>query len=157
MQCDPVNLHWMWRETGDRLRVMHTRVREGQDVLAASEFARWLRMSGILTIFRDNPQSEPLEVDERKIVKQIDDLLWDCGERLKRDQPGYVGLGVVERVERKLDLIAGELIRLARPSPAVNGERKEVIPNGKEFHNLRAVRSASRKRHVDKSRGRRMA
>src|SRR5260370_33068174 len=76
VQWDPVSLHWMWRETGDRLRVMHTRVREGQDVLAASELARWLRMSGILAMFRDNPRSAPLEVKDGKILKQLDRCRW---------------------------------------------------------------------------------
>jgi hypothetical protein len=70
-------------------------------------------MSGILKLFAAHPQAEPWSVDVKRIEKQIGDMLLECGERLQRAQPGMVEASALERVNTKLELIAGELVRLS--------------------------------------------
>jgi hypothetical protein len=44
------------------------------------DFARWIQFSGLIKLFKDNPQSEPLKVDGELIDKLVRDLIMDCGD-----------------------------------------------------------------------------
>ena len=72
----------IYRENVTRIEVFLRRVREGRDVMAASEFARWLLGSGILTLLQShaNDCSGPLKVDGAFLRWKTDELLDQCNE-----------------------------------------------------------------------------
>jgi len=78
VQLDKVNLHIIWRETDNRVEVLHSRVREGKDVLAASEFARWLQFSGVLKLLVEQPF--PLPCRAAELRNKVEKLVAACGE-----------------------------------------------------------------------------
>jgi hypothetical protein len=127
VKCDSVDLHWLYRETMLRLSVLAERCREGVDVSAASEFARFVQGSGLIKLFRSNPQAEPFEVDGAKVEKAVRDLLWDCGERLRRALPGMVEASALERVHHKLDLIAGQLIKISASGRSARRSKSRAV------------------------------
>ena len=116
LHFDLAQLHWLWNETRLRLKQLATRADEGVDIQPAMDFARWVQFSGLIKLFKDNPQNEPLKVDGELIDKLVRDLVMDCGDYLKLNTPGFVRVSQVEEVNRKLDLIAAQLGKL---SPSV--------------------------------------
>jgi len=78
MQIDKVNLHVIWRETNTRVDVLRARVREGVDVMAASEFARWLQFSGVLRLLREQPY--PLPCRRAELTGKVEQLVAECGD-----------------------------------------------------------------------------
>lgn len=78
VQLDKVSLHVIWRETDNRVKVLRARVREGSDVMAASEFARWLQFSGILRLLRE--QDFPLPCRGELLRREVELLVVECGE-----------------------------------------------------------------------------
>lgn len=80
MHLDSVTLHVLWRETDNRLNVLAARVREGIDVLAASEFARWLQFSGLLKVLESVEQGFPLPVRGSDLRRKAADLQMECGD-----------------------------------------------------------------------------
>lgn len=111
-----VEMHCMWRETNNRLDVLARRVGEGKDVLAASEFARYLLFSGFLKMFERNPQDFPLKVDGHLLRWKCGDLLDKCA-RAWKDKNGVVHLDLsqLENVNRKLDIIAAHVSKFSPP------------------------------------------
>lgn len=78
-----VDAHVMWRETNTRLDTLAGRVREGVDVLAASEFARWLTWSGVLELLESHEAGYPLPCQGAELRKKVTALIADCGEWFK--------------------------------------------------------------------------
>lgn len=116
---EPHKVHWLWKETMARLERLHKRVCEGKHVDEASEFARWLRFSGLLDIFRMFKAGEPLEVDATKVEKLITDTLFECEQFWKRNPRGpYVALSELESINHKLDLLAGRIAQMPVAEPA---------------------------------------
>jgi len=103
---EPHKWHWAFNETMRQLDTLTKRVNECKDIQHASEFARWLRMSGLLAMFEDNPQTEPLLVDGAKMRRACEDLLQLCAEQWKRGSVGKVEVSELELLNRKLDLLA---------------------------------------------------
>jgi hypothetical protein len=116
LHFDSAQLHWLWNETRLRLKLLATRADEGVDVQAAMDFAHWIQFSGLIKLFKDNPQSEPLKVDGELIGKLVRDLVMDCGDFLKLNTPGFVRVCQIEAVNHKLDLIAAQLGKLSPPA-----------------------------------------
>lgn len=113
---DDSNMHWLWRETVSKLEVYRQRVRERQDVQAASEFARWVQFSGLIKLFTNSAQPEPRRVDGPFLEKLVKDVLWDCGEAFrKQGTPFSLNVSQAERINAKLDLIAGQLSKISPP------------------------------------------
>jgi len=105
-------LHWMWRETNNRLDVLSRRVDEGRDVVAASEFVRWLGFSGVLRILELNPSIGVLRVDGGLLRFKADDILRRCNACGVVDPDDMrLGLDAVRSIHEKLDLIAGHVSR----------------------------------------------
>lgn len=107
--------HWVYKETMQKLDVLTKRVNECKDIQHASEFARWLNFSGLLKMFDDNPQLEPLPVDGAKIRKAVSDLILLCGDQWKRGAVGVIQVSELELLNRKMDLLAE---RVAQVAPA---------------------------------------
>jgi len=116
---DSVQLHWMWRETSNRLDVYARRVSEGKGLDSALEFVNFLQTSGLIKFFEASAQPAPLKVDGSF-------LRWRCRElqraiqdryRTKDAQP-HVETSELEAISRKLDVIAAGIATLAPPRTA---------------------------------------
>jgi len=75
-----VQAHVLWRATDTRLDVLGGRVREGVDVDAASEFARWLQNSGVLPLLAQCEAGLPLPCRARELTEKTERLVSACGE-----------------------------------------------------------------------------
>jgi len=75
-----VQAHVLWRSTDTQLDVMAARVREGVEVLAASEFARWLQNSGVLQVLLPCEAGFPLPCRASELQQKTELLLRSCGE-----------------------------------------------------------------------------
>jgi len=101
------HVNWLWRETKGRLELLDKRAREGKQVDEASEFARWVRFSGLRYVFEAFDESSWRTLD-KLVVQTLD----DCAAYWKREPQGpWVSLSELEAVNQKLDRIAGELLR----------------------------------------------
>jgi len=119
MQLDKVFLHVLSRETSNRLEVLEGRVREGVDVDAASEFARWLRFTGLLKLLEQAPEDERLPVKGRELSKRVDALVSDCGnwyarhERSRIKPPAQIPRSELEAINSQLAELRAQLAKLS--------------------------------------------
>lgn len=100
----------MFKETVNHLDRLARSVREGKSVHEAANFARWLQFSGYLKIFDLNPSDEKyLTVTPKTIRKQIDNLIYDCGEWFRNNKvsPHYHSSDISE-INSKLDLLLSQ-------------------------------------------------
>lgn len=125
MSFDSYRLAWLFKETMGFLERYASRVNEGKDIQAASEYARWLRMSGLLSLFEANPQAAPHLVDHKLCEKAIVDLLFECAEQWKRGAVGKIQVSELELIHHRLDLIAGAVAQLM---PAENAKEALLAP-----------------------------
>jgi hypothetical protein len=124
-----VVFHQIYRETMNRLSSYSRRVAEGRDVMAASEFARWLNFSGIVRLLMSNPQDPPLKVDGAFMQWTLDQLLEHCNERFRtnRNDPSFTP-AEFQSLHDKIDLMAGYLSRLSvAPAVSVNPLPREAV------------------------------
>ena len=118
MRIEAHKLHWIWKETDTRLDVLAGRVREGVEVLAASDFARWLQFSGLLEVFDQNLSDGVCKVDGKGIRKKVGDLLFECGEWFRLHENSYLPRDMeiprseMEKVNRRLNQIEEHLAKL---------------------------------------------
>jgi len=118
MLFDSANLHWIFRETERQLDTYARRVREGVEVLPASDFARWLQMSGILELLEAHEMSVPLRVESLRV--KTTDLLFECGEwfrlheRSNTPRDPLVPRCELERITARLTQIE-QALRLSPP------------------------------------------
>jgi len=121
MQLDSVTLHVLWRETDNRLDVLAARVREGIDVLSASEFARWLQFSGLLKVLESVEQGFPLPVRGAELRRKAADLQMECGDWFRthehsNTQPHpQIPRTELERINATLAQVQEQLAQLSRP------------------------------------------
>ncbi len=127
MNADSVRCYQIYRQTANRLEVLSARVAENRDVMAASEFCRWLAGSGVLEFLEANPQPPPLNVDGPLLRWQCKELLSACNERFARNDaaPHVSGLEL-QSIHEKLNLVAGYLSRLTCDGETVSVERGET-------------------------------
>jgi hypothetical protein len=109
-------LHWLWKETVSRLRRLDARAREGKFVDEASEFARWVKFSGLLLVFKAFEAPPPLEVSPKEVERLITEILFDCEAHWKNEPRGpWVEKSELESINHKLDLVASQLSKLSPP------------------------------------------
>jgi len=111
---DVVNLYSIWNETNNRLDLLTRRVEQGEDVMAASEFARWVVFSGILELLEKNPQKPPLTVDGALLRWKCGELIYLCGQVFNKN-PSLKPPSYLEGIYHKLELIAGHLSKFTPP------------------------------------------
>jgi hypothetical protein len=110
---DDVDLHFLYRSTLDRLKVLGARAREGKCVDETSEFSRWVKSSGLTKLFERYPASGQLEVSAEKVRTLAQKVLFDCECYFNKVPRGpWVELSELESINQKLDRIAGGLAML---------------------------------------------
>jgi len=72
--------HKLWFESDARIEVMAARVREGREVMAASEFARWLQFSGVVELLEPYEAGFPLPVRALELKDKTKRLVASCNE-----------------------------------------------------------------------------
>jgi hypothetical protein len=114
MNADLADLHRIYHECFNRLESFSKRVAENRDVMAASEFARWLSFSGIPRLLKANSNPAPLKVDGAHLQWKIDDLLAACNERFRtNNQTPTIEKSEVESMREKMDKMASNLDLMA--------------------------------------------
>jgi hypothetical protein len=122
VETEPVNLHWIWSETVRRLEDLLRRAREGKHVQEASEFARWLRMSGLIKLFQFNPAQGHLTVDCKVVEKLIGDILSECEDQWRsRNADAKYAASDIAEISRKLDIIAAQVAKFSPGSSLPGG------------------------------------
>jgi len=108
-----VTYHWLWKETSNRLASLSREAKEGKNLAEASNFARWVRFSGIIKLLEQHPQAGELRVDAESLSKSIDDLLWECGQQWNRRKPlAKYDVSDIAEINRKLDILAAQAAKL---------------------------------------------
>src|SRR5512133_1091057 len=103
----------LYRETLTRLEVFERRVSENRDVMAASEFCRWLNFSGIFRILDAHPAPEPLKVDGAFLKWKSGEVLKACNDRFRtNDSKPHLAELQLQSLHDKLNTMAGYLSRL---------------------------------------------
>lgn len=122
MFTDKVFLHVMWRETSSRIEVLQRRVNEGVDVDGASEFARWLRFSGVIKLLESSPDDDRLPCKGHQLSKAVETLLYDCGqwyanhERANVKPASQVPRSELEAISAQLAAMRQTLAQLSPPT-----------------------------------------
>jgi len=121
MQSDYVIWHRLWRETDRKLDMHRRRVREGVEVLPASDFARWLRFSGILEVLQPYEQEHPFPIRPKELATKCNDLISECGEwfalheRSNTPRDPFVPRCELEAIHHQLSALVQQVASL--PSP----------------------------------------
>ena len=107
-----------------RLDSFRRRVDEGRDVMAASEFARWVFFSGLIQLCKENSQDGFFKVDGALLQWTCEHLIEQCNERFRANNfdPSFEQ-AEFQSLHEKIDMMAGYLSRLS-VAPSV------VILNG---------------------------
>jgi len=110
---DGVQAYKLWRETHFMLTRYERRAREGKDLDAGLEFARYVIWSGVVNVVNASAHLSPIAIDAAH-------LQWKA-EELQRTVQGWyrsgkaqpqIAMAEVEAINHKLDLIAGRIARL---------------------------------------------
>ena len=104
---DGADVAILWRETANVLDRLLGEVREGKNVMLASQFARWVEFSCLHRVFEAYPcQTPALRVDAALLDRKVRDLVFECGERFKdgKVDAKYTQSDIAE-INRKLDLL----------------------------------------------------
>lgn len=117
MISEPVILSRIYSETVRQLDLLAQRVREGRDIEAASNFARWLSFSGICLLLERYPNQvqshHPLKVDGSFLRWKCEQLIQACNERFRTNSlnPSFEK-NEFESMHEKIDRMAGYLSKL---------------------------------------------
>jgi len=122
---DDVDLAVLARETLARLGKMLSRVRQGQFVEEASEFARWVNASGLTKPFR--------EPDRLACEKLIADIMWDCEEtRKNHGRKPWVPVSELEALNAKFDAVMAVVTSLAKPGILTDENNGRILMDAKK-------------------------
>ena len=123
-----VDLIWLRNETNGFLKRLARDVREGKNVMLASQFARWLEFSGLLKMLRAVPGGG-------EAWGRVRDLNFLCGELFRngRADPDYAASDIAE-INRKLDVILSQRRRDSDNDEALVPLRETPVLSGNENH-----------------------
>jgi hypothetical protein len=136
VSIEQTNLHRIWNETLNRLETLRGRVQENRDVMAASEFARWLLFSGLIELFKVNAQDGFFKVDGCLIESKAETLLSMCNDRFRTNvQDPSFQKSEFESLREKIDRMAGYLAQLSvAPAVTVNSLPSNIIQLTNDNH-----------------------
>jgi len=133
MVCpDVTDWAWLYKETARVLDVYEGRVREGKDLAAALEFARYLQWSGLIKMFKAHANDETgmFKVDGAFLQWKIEELQRMVRDRYRKgDSEPHITETQLEAINRKLDLLAGHIAQTTPervPAPVVE---LKVLPD----------------------------
>jgi hypothetical protein len=136
---DLITLWKLWSETDRRLDSLAQCVREGVQVDEASNFARWLRFSDILTLLQPHEQEVPLPIRATELRRKCEDLIYECGEwyrlheRSNTPRDAYISASQLAAIKDDLRAIK-EALRLPLTATADTVDSAEtglrVLPGG---------------------------
>jgi hypothetical protein len=138
---EPSEFEWhiLWRETNSRLDALSRSVAECKNLDGALDFARWLQFSGLVKFFKyhahdfQHPQSGHFQVDGALIETKIAQLIRDIQDRYRTgDVQPHISAADLERINYKLDLIAGQLSYLPLPKVDISAPPLRVIEGGNQ-------------------------
>jgi hypothetical protein len=133
MHSDLITLWKIWSETDRRLDSLAQCVREGVQVDEASNFARWLRFSAILTLLQPYEQEVPLPIRATELRRKCEDLIYECGEwyscheRSNKPRDAYVSQSTLAAIENDLREIR-EALRLPQATVDAGDTALRVLP-----------------------------
>jgi len=128
-EADSVQMHWMWRETINRLDVHAKRVSENKGLDAALEFVNYLQTSGLVKFFERSSQPEPLKVDGSFLRWRCRELQNAVRDRYRtNDVLPHVEASELEAISRKLDVIAAGIAKLSPPFTATPNAGNVAAP-----------------------------
>lgn len=109
---DGVQAYKLWRETRHMLTIYERRAREGKDLDAALEFARYVIWSGVVDVVNASAHLSPIAIDAAHLKWKAEDLQRTVQEcyRTGKAKP-QIELAEIEAINHKLDLIAGHIAR----------------------------------------------
>ncbi|HLP78166.1 MAG TPA: hypothetical protein VK327_14760 [Candidatus Paceibacterota bacterium] len=126
---DLSSVHWLWRETDQRLDSLTKSVREGRGVAEASNFARWLQFSGLLKILKPFECERPLPVRVAALTLKMEQLISECNEwyalheRSNKPRDAYISQSKLDSIDERLAAIEAKLSTAAEVAPlrVING------------------------------------
>jgi len=123
---DSVQMHWMYRETLNRLAIHAKRVSEGKSLDEALDFTHYLQSSGLIKFFEVNPHPAPLKVDGAFLRWRCRELQMAIRDRYRNhDVSSRVEPSELEAISRKLDIIAAGIAKLSPPLTATTDAGQE--------------------------------
>jgi len=116
MQPDNVQLHIVWRESKNRCASLRRAVDEGRSLDEAANFARFVLFS-ICPLLKSFPQGDPLPCDGHLLQHYAEQLLRAAEGRYQTGNTSpQVDASALDAINRKLDLIAGQVARFTPPN-----------------------------------------
>ena len=108
-----VQLYKLAQETRTRIEVLTVRAGEGKDLMASKEFVAYLEWSGLIRFLASSDPPDGLPFDGGNIKKQADLLLEIVQDQFKGNAKEVsLSLSQAELINRRLDLIAGQLSKV---------------------------------------------
>jgi hypothetical protein len=117
MQVDDRVRHFqIAREIAARLDTLRMRANEGKSLHEAKDFVAFLKWSGLLSLLETHSATSyetDLPIDGSFLRQKADDVLQLVNDRF-RENPSElnVSMTALERLNHKLDLIAGQVAKL---------------------------------------------
>jgi len=137
VHTDTVTFWKIWSETDSRLDSLTRCAREGVQVDEASNFARWVRMSGILALLKPFEQEVPLPIRAAELCRKCEDLIYECGEwyrvheRSNKPRDSYISQSKLEAIENDLCAIKEALrLPMATADTVTTQAVLQVLPGG---------------------------
>jgi hypothetical protein len=111
---DNVTYFRISREISTRLATLRQRANEGKDLYAAKDFCSFIQWSGILTLLEQRASlGDALPVDGKGLRREVEQLaMLVCDKFRENAKTVTLEMSALESIQRKLDLIAGQLIKL---------------------------------------------
>lgn len=111
--AEAVQHHILWRETCSTLRAYRERVHAGLDLDAALTFARFVFWAGLAKVLAPFDNDGPCKVDSTHLAWLAAEVQDEVQERYRsgasKEEPNRTQW---EKVNHKLDMIAGQLVKL---------------------------------------------
>jgi hypothetical protein len=116
---DGVQAYKLWRETDGMLSQYVKRAREGKDLYAALDFARYVLWSGVIDLVNQNAHLSPVKIDAAHLQWKAKDLQSTVQDVFSKNKcHPEVELAELEKINHKLDLIAGVIAKGVTPPVA---------------------------------------
>jgi hypothetical protein len=113
-----VNCAKIYRETMNRLSSLQNRVNEGKDLDFALEFCRYVFWSGVIELLEYHASTASgLEVSGANLRTRVKQLQQDIQDRFRKSNTSpKIELSELEKINHKLDLIAGRISQFHPPT-----------------------------------------